>query len=121
MKKALLMTLLLMGCIQQETVLDLNVSADKEVYHSGEILNLTLAISSNSRVNATVLLTGISGKMNLERPVELDAGNNLLFVDFKLPGCNVCGGIHPGNHSILARVVHGNSTWNRTLSVEIRQ
>jgi len=121
MKRALLMTLLLMGCIQQDIVLDMNVSADKEVYRSAETLNLTLTISSNSNVNATVLMTGISGRMNIERAIELDAGNNLLFVDYKLPSCNVCGGIRPGNHDILTKVIYGNVTLNKTIAVEIQQ
>lgn len=121
MKKALLLTLLLMGCIQQDVVLDMNVSADKEIYHSGEILNLTLTISSNSKINATVLMTGIAGRMKIEKAIELDVGNNLLFVDYKLPSCNVCGGINPGTHSILTKVIHGNTTLNKTIAVEIQQ
>lgn len=98
------------------------LSPDKDLYHSAETLNLTVVVATTQELgDATLETKGIIGKLNVIRKVNLTEGINEFHVTHKLPRCNTCGGINPGNYSILAQVSYKNFTSNKTTTIEIQQ
>jgi len=99
-----------------------NVSADKDVYHSAEVMNLSVLVYSSSHVeNVTVTANGINGRMNIEKTLNLDAGENGMSFTYKLPRCNVCGGIRAGTYDLTCEVSYGGMTVKNSTSVQIVQ
>ncbi len=99
-----------------------NVSADKDVYHSAEVMNLTVLVySSSDAENVTVTANGINGRLNIEKTLNLDAGENGVSFTYKLPRCNVCGGIRAGTYDLTCEVSYGNMTIKNSTSVQIVQ
>jgi len=107
----------------EEAEIDLlNVSTDKDIYHSAEVMNLTVLIRSSSDVeNVTVTANGINGRMNIEKTLNLDAGENGMSFTYKLPRCNVCGGIRAGTYDLTCEVSYGGMTVKNSTSVQIVQ
>jgi len=100
-----------------------NISIEHSVYKSAEVMRFSVLIDSNADIeNAHVSASGISGKMNLRKIVNLTEGQNSVPFEFTLPRCNVCGGIRPGNHSLAVHVsCAGNVTADGSATVEIQQ
>ncbi len=81
------------GCVaeQNEGVMadkvsrvSLNISTDKAVYHSMELVNINAEIYSNVNVSdATVTVKGINGRLNKERILNLSEGANELSFTYK--------------------------------------
>ena len=100
----------------------MNVSADKGLYHSAGVMNLSAVVWSNSRVeNAKVRATGINGRMNLEQTVNLSEGENIVSFAYALPRCNVCGGISAGTYVMSCEASYGNLTSSNSTAVQIVQ
>ena len=100
----------------------LSLSADKDIYHSAELMNLSVLIHSSSDVEDVVVTAkGVSGRMNLQRTVNLSAGENDMSFTYTLPRCNVCGGIREGTYELGCEVSYGNKTVNNATSVQIVQ
>lgn len=99
-----------------------NISTDKMVYHSSEIVNFNVAIYSNADLaDAVVTVNGVGGRMNEKRILNLSEGLNDVSFTYKLPRCNVCGGIKAGMYDFSCTVVYGNITVEDSLSVDIQQ
>jgi len=105
-----------------------NVSTDKSLYHSKEIMNITVIASSRGDMsNTTLKLTGIQnryGEAQLEDeiPVNLTPGRNILKYDHKLPTCSSCSGLSAGTYEIdVALVKDGNVIANTTYSIDLEQ
>ena len=95
---------------------------DKDTYRSAEVLNLSAVLLSDSDVeNVSVMARGINGRMNLERRLNLTAGENVVSFTYRLPTCNVCGGIRAGTYSLDCMMTFENTTLENSTSVEIRQ
>jgi hypothetical protein len=100
----------------------LNLSTDKDIYHSAEALNLSALIHSSSDADGvSVSAKGIGGRMDMEKIVNLTGGETLVSFTYKLPRCNVCGGISAGNYVLTCAVTYGNETVENTTSVRIVQ
>lgn len=100
----------------------LNASADRPLYHSAELMNMTFVVYSNeSRLNVTVITRGLNGKMNERRFFNLSEGVNTLTVLYRLPKCNVCGGIRAGSYNITCEVQQEAFFMNTSVAVEIKQ
>ena len=98
------------------------VSADKDIYHSAELMNLSVLIHSSSDIEDVVVTAkGVSGRMNLQRTLNLSAGENGVSFTYTLPRCNVCGGIGEGTYDLSCEVSYGNKTVNNSTSVQIVQ
>ena len=98
------------------------VSTDKAVYHSAELLKLDVVVDSNMPLeNAKVTASGINGRMNLEKTINLTEGENPVSFEYTLPKCNVCGGIAAGKYEISCGVSYGNLTSGNSTLVEILQ
>ena len=100
----------------------LNVSTDKALYHSAEVLNLNIIVNSNEDVeNVSAKASGINGRMNLEKTVSLKKGENLVSFTYTLPRCNVCGGISAGTYEISCGVYYNNISVQNSTNVQIVQ
>ena len=99
-----------------------NLSTDKELYHSADVMNLSITIYSMSELQGVqVTANGINNKMNMLKTVNLSSGENTFHFIYRLPRCNVCGGIGAGRYDIRCEVIHGNTSVKNTTYVELRQ
>ncbi len=121
--------MLLFGCVTEE-MQDIedarislnNVSADKAVYHSSEVVNLVMEIySSTNAQNVTVTAKGIGDRFNKRRVLNLTEGVNELSFAYKLPRCNVCGGIRAGKYNLSCEVISGSAIIKDYVTVDILQ
>jgi len=104
----------------------LNLSSDKEVYHSSEEMELRTAIETPSKVeNLTIKVYGIkdrSGRfrVNGERIVNIDPpGINETFA-FHMPSCYGCAGVSPGDYEIIFEVIRNDEIiGNHSLTVKL--
>ncbi|MFH1125540.1 MAG: hypothetical protein V1703_00300 [Candidatus Altiarchaeota archaeon] len=95
---------------------------DRSVYHSSEILNFSINVESNSNLwNVTFRVGGVDGRMKEERMVDLKSGVNEVSFTYKLPRCNVCGGIGAGSYGINCEISYGNVSINKSTTVDIQQ
>ncbi|MEA3343458.1 MAG: hypothetical protein U9Q92_04785 [archaeon] len=131
MKKIMFLAIsvmLISGCVNEsEDIEDArislnNVSVDKAVYHSSEVVNLVMEIySSTNAQNVTVTAKGIGGRFNKRRVLNLTEGVNELSFAYKLPRCNVCGGIREGKYNLSCEVISGSATIKDYVTVDILQ
>ncbi|MCK4336160.1 MAG: hypothetical protein KAW40_05565 [Candidatus Aenigmarchaeota archaeon] len=85
----------------------LNLSSDKEVYHSSEEMELKTTIQTETRVeNLTIRVYGIkdrSGNYRVsgEKVVNVEPPGTSETFDFRMPSCYGCAGISPGEYEII--------------------
>lgn len=83
----------------------LSVSTDKDLYHSNEIMHVTVEVSSSKTLNnATVLFSGIENsygdlKLNGTLSANLTPGLNTLSYNHTMPSCSHCSGLDPGDYN----------------------
>lgn len=143
MKKLLLLTLiiLLSGCLSSQTTitttttsstlasnptLTVSVKTDKELYHSGQEMIVTVSVDSQANLDGALLnVHGINSKydrLNKEQNVSVSMGTNTYNVTYTTPSCTGCAGILPGTYTVNASI-----SWNQQLlgsaltQVEIQQ
>ncbi len=133
MKKILfiLSLLFLMGCESRTigptgSAYGMQLSTDKNVYHSNEIMNITIDIQSNTDTkNMTLRIYGIySGKNRLERTktITLKKGANTESITYKTPRCTGCAGIRPGTYKVNAQLKYNNTLLvNTSNDIDIAQ
>lgn len=114
------------GCVTEQkeaiTISLKNISTDKILYHSSENVNLTAMIYSKSDLeNITVIANGINGRLNEKRILNLKTGMNEIHFNYKLPRCNVCGGIRAGDYSLNCEVIYKNITAEKSITINIQQ
>ncbi len=113
------------GCVKQPEDLKVflvNVSTDKTIYHSSELVNLSVVLDSNTGLkNVTVMVSGINGRLTEQKTLDLDKGSNNVQFTYTLPRCNVCGGISAGMYDLTCVVSYGNKTLNGSVSIDIQQ
>ncbi len=104
------------------------ISTDKDLYHSNEIMNITIIVNSAGNMdNTTARIEGIqdkNGKMRIshDMPTNLSAGPNVLFYEYKLPTCSHCSGLEEGTYQVNVTLIrNGVPVSNMTLPVELRQ
>jgi hypothetical protein len=105
----------------------LSVSTDKPLYHSNEIMHISVDVGSSGKMdNATLLISGIEdsyGDVRLMHTLSanLIPGTNTLSYDYQLPPCSHCAGLDPGDYQFnvtLERdgVILGHT--NHTIRIE---
>ena len=100
----------------------LSLSSDRKVYHSSELVKLTAFIYSDSRMeNVTVRVNGINGRLNQRKTLDLKPGMNEVTFTYRLPRCNVCGGIRPGNYELSCEVIYQNLTVKNSTTINVQQ
>lgn len=81
-----------------------SVSTDKDLYHSNEIMYVTVEVTSRGTLNnATISFSGIEDrygglKLNGSLPANLTPGLNTLSYDHPMPSCSHCSGLDPGDY-----------------------
>jgi len=116
------------GCLGPGTAHITSVTTDKDLYHSKEIMNITvLASSQGDMSNTTLRLRGIQDRhgdfqLDLESPVNLSPGLNTLVYDHQLPSCSSCSGLSAGTYQIEVELIHnGMVISNMTHSIQLEQ
>ena len=107
------------GKIEKAKIVSVEVFTDKERYTSGEEVKIQVIAYSNRPLNATLRLEGIQGKIKVEKKIKLDSGINQFSFSFKLPKCNVCGGIKPGTKKIKCEILWDNSSVQAFSELEV--
>ncbi|MEE9323879.1 MAG: hypothetical protein V3U72_05040 [Candidatus Aenigmarchaeota archaeon] len=99
------------GETSQPLQLTLNLSSDKEIYHSSEEMELTTAIEVSTKAeNLTVKVYGIkdrSGNYRVkgEKVVDVDPPRGNETFAFQMPSCYGCAGVSPGEYEIIFEVL----------------
>jgi hypothetical protein len=81
-----------------------SVSTDKDLYHSNELMQVTVEVRSTGFMNNTTLLfSGIEDrygglKLNGSLPANLTPGLNTLSYEHRMPSCSHCSGLDPGDY-----------------------
>jgi hypothetical protein len=82
----------------------LSVSTDKELYHSNEVMHISVDVTSSVKMNnTTLLISGIEDRYGDTRlmhtiSTNLSPGTNELSYDYQLPPCSHCAGLDPGDY-----------------------
>jgi len=99
-----------------------NITTDKPVYHSSDAMNLTMLIYSASDIeNVSVKASGINGRFNEEKLLDLKKGNNDISFAYTLPRCNVCGGISAGDYNLSFTISYKNISIEDSTIINIQQ
>lgn len=110
---------------QQEAdagILVKSVSSDKELYHSAETMLLTAIVNCDSDMDGvTVTASGVNGRIDSVKTLDLKAGDNEVTFEHQLPSCNVCGGIRPGTYSCTVEASYGGTSSSASAEIEIQQ
>ncbi len=119
MKKLLSLVFLLFmaGCInaERERSLDMNVSLDKNVYHSREIMKIRIGIKADyplKNAKLRVVSKGKNGKVLFikEMPFELNKSEKNVTLSYRLPLCSRCAGYPTGIYFVNVSLVYNNGT-----------
>ncbi len=106
--------------------LTLSVSADKQVYHSGDKINISVSIESSVFLEDTIVkVYGIHAgedRISDTQDVVIYPGKRELSFAFTTPRCYGCAGISPGVYNLSVEIVNaGNLLKSRTINVRIEQ
>ncbi|MCC7552487.1 hypothetical protein KO317_02365 [Candidatus Micrarchaeota archaeon] len=105
-----------------EPNLVINISTDKLEYKSSQQVNISINIESNMDFkNASLSIRAINNRFKEDRTIDLTIGNNSEKYLFKLPKCNVCGGIKEGDYTITANIVLNNITFSNLTIINVKQ
>ena len=95
---------------------NISVSTDANVYHSNDLMKITVSIlSSESIDNLSLMVEGIVGssgkaRLNETRQVNLTKGRNDILINYTMPVCSRCAGLPPGAYAINVTLLQENST-----------
>ncbi|MDH7592855.1 MAG: hypothetical protein QHG99_00655 [Methanomicrobiales archaeon] len=88
-------------------------STDREIYQSGEEMEIRVTILSPRRMENLVLkiegivdLRGIP-RCRIEESVTLNEGSQTFAYRYELPECSVCAGLPPGDYRLNATLSEG--------------
>lgn len=116
------------GCLDTGDAGITSVTTDKDLYHSHEIMNITVSLSSHGETgNATLRLKGIQDEdghfqLNQDIPLTLSPGPNTFVYDHQLPHCSSCSGLLEGMYKIDASlIVNGDIVSNMTHTFQLKQ
>ena len=99
-----------------------NITTDKPVYHSSELMNLSMIIYSESEIeNVSVKANGINGRFIEEKLLDLNKGMNEIIFTYQLPRCNVCGGISAGDYNLSFTISYKNISIEDSTIINIQQ
>lgn len=111
-----------------EDITALEVSTDKEFYHVGEQMTVTVSITSSESMPAAVIsLQGITSSrgynyVSRQDVVDLPQGMSQHNYTFTMPSCSPCSGLSYGNHSFTVTLSqNGVRLKNASRTIEIRQ
>lgn len=89
------------------------VETDKRTYRGHEPMEITVIVSSPSKINATVEVYGIKNLrdqylLHMQKNVTLNPGTNYVNFSYTTPVCSQCAGLPPGEYFINSTILlHG--------------
>ena len=98
-----------------DDIISLGVSTDKESYHTGEEMSVTVAVNSTRQIEGIeIWIYGMQNSrqmmyLNRKYPVTLQEGENEFTSKFIVPSCSSCSGISYGVHSFDAIVLYNGT------------
>jgi len=100
--------------LNEPDVSGIEMRTDKDIYHSNELMKVEVEIDSENELdNCQLAVYGIEvrGKPKMYHvvPMNLTVGSNLVMYGYKMPACNKCAGVNPGNYSIHAELYYNNT------------
>ena len=99
-----------------------NISTDKDVYHSSEIMTLNVTLYSNANLEDVITkVTGINDRFIQDRILDIKKGENEMIFSYQLPRCNVCGGIAAGDYPLYCEINYSGVTVSDSITINIRQ
>ncbi len=102
--------------------LNITITTDEQEYKSSQQVNVTIEIDSNVNFqNASLSISAINNRFKEDRQINLTVGNNIETYLFKLPRCNVCGGIREGEYSVSTNIVLNNITFSNLTTINVKQ
>jgi hypothetical protein len=111
--------------VTSEVQIYLQLDTDKELYHSNEMMNITLHVTSDIEMNnATARVYGIyagSNRLDLSKTADIKEGENTIYFEFRTPPCNRCSGISAGNYTITAEIEKDVNKIVTSKSIDIQQ
>jgi len=105
----------------------LSVSTDKDLYHSNEVMYVTVEVSSSRALDKTIVLfSGIEDrygdfKLNDTLSANLTPGINTLSYEHTMPSCSHCSGLDPGDYQFNVTLEREGvifNTVNHTIRIE---
>lgn len=116
------------GCLDTGGAGITSVTTDKDLYHSHEVMKITVDLSSDGKPgNATLRLRGIKDdeghfQLNQDIPVTLSPGTNTQVYEHQLPHCSSCSGLMEGTYTVDASlIVNGNVVSTVNHSFQLKQ
>lgn len=104
---------------------DVEITTDKEIYHSGDRMNITVSLESSKGVdNVDINIEGIKSnrgiyKISRSMNKNLTAGENNISFEYITPSCGPCSGINKGAYFINTTVSYGEDITNSSHSIII--
>jgi len=105
-----------------------NVSTDKDLYHSNEVMVINVTVSSpGTLTNTSLRFDGLRDNYGRERishdiPGDLKPGETNITYSYNLPPCSICAGFSPGKYSFNVSLVQGTTVLsNMTHFIQIEQ
>lgn len=95
----------------KEIIAQIDLTTDKNLYHSGENINLNLKINIHRAIdNVNLFIFGIKNRYDEYsvyeiKMVNLNKGENNLRYSLKLPYCNSCSGVKEGEYQIKIELI----------------
>jgi len=89
----------------------LNLSSDKNVYHSAEQMKLNAEIKTLGKLeNVTVRVYGVRDRrggyrVNEEKIINVDPPGIEETFEFRMPSCYGCAGVSPGDYEIVMEIL----------------
>lgn len=111
--------------MQLQSLGGINLTTDKDLYHSNEIIKVTADIDSPVQLNnVSVRFYGIYSRryrLDQTKIVDLNKGDNIITLDYQAPKCYGCAGIKPGTYKINADIIYNEETLtNTSVDIELR-
>ena len=99
-----------------------DITTDKAIYHSSEFLNLNVKIRSNSDLEDVIVkVEGIRGRFKGEEILGVKEGITDVPFSYKLPRCNVCGGIKAGDYTLDCEILYKDIVLRNSITINIQQ
>ena len=105
---------------------EMQLSTDKELYHSNELMNINVEIGCERDIeNAGIKVYGIyasRNRLDISSTANITEGENNLQFGFMTPPCNTCSGITAGSYEITAELSDGGKVIaTATKKIEVKQ
>lgn len=108
-------------------VVDLSITTDTEVYHSGEMMEATVSVACNQDLESTIIkLYGVmdrfgSYRINEEQIIGIKApGEGIVFLA-SMPRCYGCAGVEEGEYELRADLIHKGELYSATKTITLEK